>query len=321
MKNGYKKILTVSILVIIGAAIFCAVWYLAKSDLEKIEANAKKSAAPSPAMAIKSLVLEQTNGNKVEWVLNSKYANVFGTPGTQLVFDGVKAFVYGTKDPNEVYTIDSLGGTYWTKEDKINLEGNVVVGTSKGYSFYTDDALYDISKKKISTNSNVSAKGTADKGDKLYVQGTGMKGNIAVGDFYLMDKVDATLGTKLDIKSKKAVFNTQKNNVTFGGGVSARKDKVDISGGEIFVGYNKKGEMNDMKVEGEVAIQTNNKKALCDHALIKANSDEIVLTGRPEFHSGSDIIVGQKIVFFTDSDEVYVSKVKATVTEEARRKK
>ena len=321
MKNGYKKILTVSIIVLVGAAIFFAVWYLAKSDMEKAEANAKKSMMVSPAMAIKGLVLEQTNGNKIEWTLNSKYANVFGTPGNQIVFDNVRAYVYGTKDPSEVYTINSLGGTYWTKDDKIDLEGNVVVGTAKGYSFYTDEALYDINKKKISTKSNVSAKGSADKGEKLYVEGTGMKGDVAEGDFYLIDKVVANLGTKLNIKSKTAVFNTKKNNVTFDGGVSARKDKVNISGGKMSVGYNKKGEMNDMNVEGDVAINTNKKKALCDHAVIKANSDEIVLTGKPEFHSGSDIIVGEKIVFFSDSEEVFVSKVKATVTEKAVRRK
>lgn len=250
-----------------------------------------------------------------------KYADVFGTPSSQIVFNDVKAFVYGTKDQNEIYTINSLDGTYWTKDDKINLEGNVVIGTSKGYSFYTDDVLYDIGRKKMSTKSNVSAKGSVDKGDKLYIEGAGLKGDIVEGDFYLVDKVDAKLGTKLDIKSKKAVFNTKKNNVTFDGGVSARKEKVDISGGKISVGYNKKGEMNDMNVEGDVAIKTNKKRALCDHAVIKANSDEIVLTGKPEFHSGSDIIVGEKIVFFSDSEEVYVSKVKATVTEKAVRRK
>ena len=321
MKNGYKKMIVWSVIAIVIAAIFFTIWYLAKSDMEKAEANAKKNMEPTPAMAIKGLVLEQTNGNKIEWVLNSKYANVFGTPGSQIVFSDVKAFVYGTKDPSEIYTINSLGGTYWTKDDKIDLSGNVVLGTAKGYSFYTDEALYDINKKKISTKSNVSAKGSADKGERLYVEGVGLKGDVAEGDFYLIDKVIATLGTKLNIKSKKAVFNTKKNNVTFDGGVSAQKEKVNISGGKLSVVYSKKGEMNDMNVEGDVAIKMNKKRALCDHAVIKANSDEIVLTGKPEFHSGSDIIVGEKIVFFTDSEEVYVSKVKATVTEKAVRRK
>jgi LPS export ABC transporter protein LptC/lipopolysaccharide transport protein LptA len=321
MKKNYKNILMFGLVVVVVGAISFGIWYLAKKDMERAEAETKQSIPVTPAMVIKGLTLEQTSGNRIEWVLNSNYANIFTTPSDQIVFKDVKASVYGTKDPNEVYNVNSLGGTYYTKDEKINLEGDVVLSTSKGYTFYTDDALYDISKKKISTGSKVLAKGSANNGEKLDVDGKGLKGDIVAGDFMLMDRVTASLGSKLNIKSKQAMFNTKKDKVTFGGGVSAQKEKMTISGGKISVGYNNKGEMNDMNVEGNVVINTNNKKALCDHALIKANSDEIVLTGKPEFHSGSDIIVGEKIVFFSDTEEVFVSKVKATVTEKAVRRK
>jgi hypothetical protein len=37
------------------------------------------------------------------------------------------------------------------------------------------------------------------------------------------------------------------------------------------------------------------------------------MIGRPEFYVGKDILVGEKIEFFTDKDEVRVSKVKAEI--------
>jgi len=321
MKSAYKKILLSSIVVIASAATLFGVWYLTELELKNTLSKSKKKVSYTASMTIKGLRLEQTNGDKIEWTLNSKLANLYGTPNSQMVFSDVNALVYGTKDQNEVYTINAASGSYWTKEDKINLTDNVIVGTSKGYTFYTEDALYDIGKKKISTKSSVKAKGTSSDGAAVNINGNGLKGDVAAGDFYLIDDVVATMSKKLNIKSKKAVFNTKKNNITFEGNVSAQKEKITIGGDKLSVGYDKKGGMNDMDVEGKVVIKTGDKKALCDNALIKASSDEIVLTGKPEFHAGKDIIVGEKIVFFTNSEEVYVSKVRAAVSEKAVRKK
>jgi len=321
MKSLYKKILLYSAVVIACTAMFFGVWYLTELEIMKSRAKSKKAIVYTPSMTIKGFKLEQTNGNKIEWVLNSKLANMYGTPNNQMIFSDVNALVYGTSDPNEVYTINAATGSYWTKEDKINLTDDVVVTTSKGYTFYTQNALYDIARKKISTKSSVNAKGTSSDGNAVNIDGAGLKGSIADGDFYLTDDVVATLGTKLNIKSNKAVFNTKRNSITFDGDVSAQKEKISIGGKKLSVGYDTKGVIKDMDVEGKVVIITGDKKALCDNALIKGSSDEIILTGKPEFHSGKDIIVGEKIVFFTNSDEVYVSKVRAAVSEKGVKKK
>jgi len=316
-----KKILLSSAIVVVCGSIFFGVWYLTELEVRNNKARSKKTIAYTASMTLKGLRLEQTNGDKVEWILNSKTANMYGAPNNQMEFGNIDAFVYGEKDQNEVYKINATSGSYWIKEDKIDLSDNVVVGTSKGYSFYTQEALYDIGKKKISTKSSVTAKGTSSDGALVNIAGDGLKGDVALGDFYLIDDVVATMGKKLNIKSKRAVFNTKQSKISFVGGVSAQKEKVSIDGEKMSVGYNKKGAMSDMDVEGKVVIRTGDKKALCDNALIKANSDEIVLTGKPEFHAGKDIIVGEKIVFFSNSEEVYVSKVRAAVTEKAVREK
>lgn len=321
MKRIYKKILVSSTVIIAFTAMFFGVWYLTELEIKNSKARAKKTISYAPSMTIKGLRLEQTNGDKIDWTLNSKTANMFGTPNNQMIFNDVNALVYSTNDQKEVYTINAVTGSYWTKEDKINLSDNVVVGTSKGFTFYTQDALYDIGKKKISTKSSVNGKGTSSEGEPVTIDGKGLKGDVALGDFYLTDDVVATMGAKLNIKSDKAVFYTKKNNITFDGDVSAQKDKINIGGNKMSVGYDKQGVMNDMNVVGKVVIKTGDKKALCDNALIKANSDEIVLTGKPEFHAGKDIIVGEKIVFFSNSEEVYVSKVRAAVSEKVVRKK
>jgi LPS export ABC transporter protein LptC/lipopolysaccharide transport protein LptA len=321
MKSAYKKILFSSVITVVIAAILFGAWYLTEAELKNSKAKSKKTIFSTPSMTIKGFVLEQTNGDKIDWTLNSKGANMFGAPSNQMIFSEVNALVYGTKDQKEVYTINAATGSYLTKEDKINLKDDVVVKTTSGYTFYTQEALYDIAKKKISTKASVNAQGSSSSGEAVNIAGNGLKGDIAVGDFYLIEDVVATMGKKLNIKSNKAVFNTKQKNILFDGDVSAQKEKITIGGDKMSVGYDKKGVMNDMDVQGKVVIKTGDKKALCENALIKVSSDEIVLTGKPEFHAGKDIIVGDKIVFFTNSEEVYVSKVRAAVSEKAVRKK
>ena len=320
MKQTRKKILIWSVIILVGASIAAGIWWFSRTVVQGAKVKISKSKPQKlPAMTIKGFSLEQTDGDKLEWILNAKQAYMYGIPNNQMAFDDVNALVYGSSGikgstKQEVYTVTAVSGTYYTKQDKVDLDGNVVVGTSDGYSFYTDSANYDIAKRKISTDDPVYAKGESKKSGALYVEGEGLEGNTELGEFLLSGSVLAKLGTKLDVKSKKATFNTKKETVVFDGGVSARKEKLNITGKKMSLGYDKNGEISDMEVLGNVAINVDNKKALCDNAVIRGSSSEVVLTGRPEFHSGKDIIVGEKIVFFTDSDEVYVSKVKASVS-------
>ncbi|MEI6079032.1 MAG: LPS export ABC transporter periplasmic protein LptC [bacterium] len=272
-----------------------------------------------PTMRIKGFKLEESNGEKLEWVLAADEAQMFKDKG-EILFTTVSTDVKGDGKKKEGYVIKSSSGMYYTKEDKINFSGKVDVNTSNGYNFTTESVLYTAKDKKLATDDDIAVKGTLEKGDKIFVTGKGFNGNAETGDFNIRDKVYTKVGANLEIKSNKVTINTKKSTAIFVNEIVAKKDKMNIKGDKLEVTYGKSGDVNDIDVEGNVKLMMDKKVALCDNAVIKGNSSEIVLTGKPELHVGEDIMVGEKIVFFTDNDEVFVEKVKADVSRRGYKK-
>ncbi|MCX6111762.1 MAG: hypothetical protein NTY22_00520, partial [Proteobacteria bacterium] len=153
-----------------------------------------------------------------------------------------------------------------------------------------------------------------------YVYGKGMKGNADAGDFSITDDVFTKIGDNLQIQSSRATVNIKNSKAVFIKGITAKKNKINIRGDKLEVVYTKDGGVKDIGVEGNVRLNVEKKLALCDNAIIKGSSTEIVLTGKPELHMNGDIMVGEKIVFNTDNDEVFVERVKADVAQKGYKK-
>lgn len=273
-----------------------------------------------PAMTIKSFKLEETDGPNSRWTLTAQKADMFKNSG-RILFDKVETLVNADALGKTNYKITSDKGTYFINSDKVVLDTNVVVQTSQGYKVLTDSIEYFAKTKRIKSSSPVTIQGKSPSGQMLDINGEGISGDLGTGDFKITKKINTKFGPKLEISSGTSEFNTNKNMVVFEKDLLAKKDGLDITGDKLIARYSEKGELGDIEVMGDVRIKAEKRYALCNHALIKAGSSEVVLTGKPEFHSGRDVIVGKKIVFFADSDEVYVEKVKAEVTEDSMRKK
>jgi LPS export ABC transporter protein LptC/lipopolysaccharide transport protein LptA len=267
-----------------------------------------------PSMTIKGFKLEESKGERLEWVLSANEARMFKNKG-EILFTVVNTEVLGDGNKRESYTIKSDNGTYYTKQDKMNFNGNVGMQTSNGYDFVTDDVFYMAKEKKLETDKDVIIKGTSQKGEKIYVSGKGLKGDVNASDFKIMDNAVTKLGDNLEVQSQSALVNTKDSTAVFVEKINAKKGNVRIKGDKLEVSYTNKGDVNDIDVAGNVRLNIEKKLALCDNAVIKGSSNEIVLTGKPELHMAGDIMVGEKIVFFTDNDEVYVERVKADVSQ------
>ena len=272
-----------------------------------------------PSMKITGFRLEESKGEKLEWILIASEADMFKDKG-EILFKSVNTEVVGDGQKRDGYTIKSDTGTYYTKDDKINFEGEVGIQTSDGYNFLTDNVSYAAKGKKLETGAPVTISGTSKKGEKIFVYGKGLKGSTDAGDFSILDNVMTKIGKNLQVQSQTATVNTKKSKVTFVKGITARKDKINIKGDKLEVTYGKNGDVNDIDVEGNVKLNVDKKMALCDNAVIKGNSTDIVLTGKPELHISGDIMVGEKIVFNTENDEVFVERVKADVSQKRYKK-
>ena len=272
-----------------------------------------------PSMKIIGFRLEESKGEKLEWVLSANEAKMFKDKG-EISFSSVSTQVMGDDKKQDGYTIKSKTGTYYTKDDKINFAGEVGIRTSDGYDFATDNVSYVAKSKKLDTDAPVTINGTSQKGEKIYVSGKGLKGNTDAGDFNILDDVVTKVGKHLEVQSQSAMVNVKKSKVIFKKGITAKKDKINIKGDKLEVSYGKNGDVNDIDVEGNVKLNVDKKMALCDNAVIKGNSTDIVLTGKPELHMSGDIMVGEKIVFNTENDEVFVERVKADVSQKRYKK-
>ena len=312
-------IIAVSVLVLVVLAYFTYV--NVKKALTYSDASPTSIPAnEAPSMVINVFKLEETEGPNSEWMLTAKKAEMFKKSG-RIILGKVETVVNGDTQGKINYKINSDQGVYFIDEDKIILEKSVVITTSQGYKIVTELLEYYAKNKKINSPLPVLVSGKSPSGQVLNIEGEGISGDLGTGNFKITKKVSTKLGSNLEITSEKAEFNTNKNTVVFEKSLTAKKDSLDIKGEKLVVNYSSKGEIKDIEVTDGVTIKVGKKYALCNHALIKGGSSEVVLTGKPEFHAGRDVMVGQKIVFFADSDEVYVEKVKAEVTEDSVRKK
>jgi LPS export ABC transporter protein LptC/lipopolysaccharide transport protein LptA len=271
-------------------------------------------------MHIEGLELKENKGMFTSWELSSEAADVYKDKGI-ILFDKVSTKIFSETDHNS-YRINSSGkGTYFINDDRFVLNNDVVIRTSNGFVFTTDAVQYDSENKSLKTNRPVTARGMTSKNDVLSIEGTGLKGNIDSGDFSITKKVSTKVGEDLEIKSGFVSFNKDGNQAVFKKDIYAKRDNMDIRGDQLLATYDKDGSLQKLDVLGNVMLNMEGKnrgsrKALCDHAEISGKDSSVVLLGRPEFHAGEDIMTGEKITFYTDTDEVLVEKVRAEVSDQ-----
>jgi LPS export ABC transporter protein LptC len=261
-------------------------------------------------MYIEDFKLFKSDGDKIIWILNAKTANMHNKKN-KIEFIDLNVNVY-TGD--EEYLITSDKGLYFIKGEVIELSGNVILTTDKFYKITTEHIKYYTKDEKIKTELPVKITGFNYKTkEKINLDGVGLNGDIKEGVFNVLENVYANIENNMDVVSNYAKLNTKVNEFTFLSDVVANKMGLIINSELLLLSYDKKGEIKELEASKKVKLIIKDKKAICDKALIQNSGKKIVMIGRPEFYVGKDIIVGEKIEFFTDKDEVRVSKVKAEI--------
>ena len=289
---------------------------LSRSDALSISKILEKD---RPNMTIDSFTLQETEGDLLDWTLNAEKAHMFKNKN-QIVFESVKTDIFSKETKEEEYKISSKKGLYNINEDRIILEDSVVIRTATGYEFLTDKVTYMVQAKSLDSKSRVSVTGQLDKQGLIKISGKGLDGSLQSGDFGITNDVFASVGKQFRIESEEAVFNINTSVARFMKKVSALKEDLRIKGDELELSYTSDGEIESIVVSRNVRLNIDKKKALCEKAVISSQENMVELTGRPELHIGKDIMVGQKIIFFTDKDEVYVKKAKGDVQQKGAKR-
>lgn len=297
-----KKYIAISILILV----FLIMFFL----FQRKDEDSKTNNQTDYYMYIEDFKLFKSDGDKIIWILNAKTANMHNKKN-KIEFIDLNVTVY-TGD--EEYLITSDKGLYFIKGEVIELSGNVILTTDKFYKITTEHIKYYTKDEKIKTELPVKITGFNYKTkEKINLDGVGLNGDIKEGVFNVLDNVYANIENNMDVVSNYAKLNTKVNEFTFLSDVVANKMGLIINSELLLLSYDKKGEIKELEASKKVKLIIKDKKAICDKALIQNSGKKIVMIGRPEFYVGKDIIVGEKIEFFTDKDEVRVSKVKAEI--------
>lgn len=108
------------------------------------------------------------------------------------------------------------------------------------------------------------------------------------------------------ITSDQMEADNQKGTVVFKGNVVVKQDEGIIMSEVLTVYYNEKNEMEKIIAEGDVRINQNDRVGTCQLATYSLEDKSVVMENEPRIWRGGDVVEGEKITVFMDSDRMIV---------------
>ncbi|MBE9537418.1 MAG: lipopolysaccharide transport periplasmic protein LptA [Proteobacteria bacterium] len=108
------------------------------------------------------------------------------------------------------------------------------------------------------------------------------------------------------ITSDQMEADKNKGTVVFKGNVVVRQEEGIIMSELLTVYYNEKSEMEKIIAEGDVRINQNDRVGTCQLATYRLEGKSIVMEGDPRIWRGGDVVEGETITIFMDSDRMIV---------------
>lgn len=106
------------------------------------------------------------------------------------------------------------------------------------------------------------------------------------------------------IVSKRLDFDYSKHTAVFDGDVVATDPRVKISADQITALFSTNNQPEMITAVGNVRIEQDKRKALCDRAVYSLRSGLLVLTGKPRVIQEGNVLSGSRIIFSRDDDKV-----------------
>ena len=118
------------------------------------------------------------------------------------------------------------------------------------------------------------------------------------------------------IKSDSMEADSGRGIVTFKGNVNARQDDVTIMSQSLKVSYGGDSEIDTIEALEDVRIDRQGRAATAEKAVYYPGRKEIVMEGDPRVWRDGNLVQGERITLFLDSDRMDVEGAKAFIDEE-----
>lgn len=254
---------------------------------------------------INKFVLDETEGAKLTWRLNSEKANLFDKSNI-INLETNKLSIF---DDDTSYTIKSDLGVYDIDKKFIKLNTNVSVSSKEDFVFYTDELFYYIEDKILKSDNKILA---IHYSNNIEIKGSNLIGNIDLKNFSLnKDIILESKNDNLSIKSNRVDFFTKSKKVVFYDKVKAIKKDIIIFSDKMDVYYNKEGYQEMHAFNNIRMLLGNNKKAYSKFA--KIDDKKLILNEAAIFIVDQDEFKGDEIIYDINSKDIEISKVEGNV--------
>lgn len=115
------------------------------------------------------------------------------------------------------------------------------------------------------------------------------------------------------ITSRRMNYDAQKRTAVFDGDVVVIDPQVKISADNITATFATNNQPETITAVGNVRIEQTNRVAVCGTATYSVTSGKLVLLGKPKISRGAEVLMGSRIVFNRDSDEMICDDAKIIV--------
>jgi LPS export ABC transporter protein LptC/lipopolysaccharide transport protein LptA len=291
------------------------------------DAETKAAIIPAPELPAKTEGVDQsiqgmhmieTREGKKEWELWSEKA-VSIKAKEIFELDQVKAIFF--TDSGVTFNVTGRKGVAQTKTKDLSVSGDVVIRSSNGYVFRTDEMNYASLSRLISTEAKVDMVGPKDvKGHAMKLSGAAMQARLDQSTIEVMREVRAEKplgeGRRVLIKSQRAAFSGEDRSAKFVGDVVLDMDTMRITGPEALFAYDSKRDLiKTVSFTGGARVSDQDKWATAQNVRVDFESNKYIFRGNPRVMQNNDELRGEEIVFLDGGKRVQVQGARAKVDE------
>lgn len=135
-------------------------------------------------LSIKKVHYTQTDEGRKAWQLDAESARYFKGK-EEILLEKVRAVFYDQE--GETITLTGDQGKIMSNSKDMEIIGNIVATSTKGYLLYTDSLKYIMDQKKICTNDHIKI-----TGERLKIEGEGLSMDISGENLSILRNVKSS---------------------------------------------------------------------------------------------------------------------------------
>lgn len=284
-----------------------------RSD-SKLNNNSLDEIGDQTKKIVQGIHVVEAKGSSIDWELWADRADQTSTQSLWQL-EEVKSKFYGVQRVE--YTVTGKTGEVSEDQKKMKVQGKVLTQSTSGFSFESDEIVYNSGAKQLESPDSIKMRGPKDKnGDRLLLTGKDLVADLKTNTISIGRDVVAQKIVKKDqivkIRSKRARFNNEKKTARFIGNVVIDYDSMRITGPRAEFKYRKGSDLiESMVVEGGTRVTDLDKWATSDKLSVFFDDERYVLQGKPRVVQNNDELRGDKIIFLDGGKKVRVENARA----------